>query len=418
MILSLLRTVVSEQQNGWDDHLPATLCAYRSTPHASTGVSPHKMVYGIEMTLPLDLMLGDTGPEQAAKECRYEYVEWINDSLRRAHDHARKTLKTSAKRKRRSYGEPNRVVRFQRGEWVWRAYPRQGGKLRYTNRGPWLVLAKTGPVTYKIQRHPQAEPDIVHVDKLMPYYPDFGEELHSWIEADHPTRYRDQGEQTASPTLQSQLIVVVNIPPQVSGANTDPERMMSPPDSSNSTLESEVKPEANTTQSAETESLPVVLESRLESTAQADPEPCNGLSTILEPEATLLTRPDIAPDPLPADQTEPVVLDDSTEVEETSQNSHPDTGSLETLVGSRSTVPSPRRGTRLGKQPEWYAPVRRLQVLPVDQAQAGPSVWLFPTLGVAVTLSAALPVAPLTLYIANKPTVYYLEYVPDQIYTP
>ncbi len=89
IILSLLRTVISEQQNDWDDHLPASLCAYRSTPHASTGVSPHKMVYGIEMTLPLDLMLGDTGPEQAAKECLYEYVEWITDSLRRAHDRAR-----------------------------------------------------------------------------------------------------------------------------------------------------------------------------------------------------------------------------------------------------------------------------------------------------------------------------------------
>ncbi len=178
-ILSLLRTVVSEQQNDWDDHLPATLCAYRSTPHASTGVSPHKMVYGIEMTLPLDLMLGDTGPEQAAKECRYEHVEWINDSLCRAHDRACKTLRTSAKRQCRSYGEPNRIHRFHPGKWVWRTFPRQGGKLHYANRGPWLVLAKTGPVTYKIQRHPQAEPDIVHVDKFMPHYPDFGEELHS-----------------------------------------------------------------------------------------------------------------------------------------------------------------------------------------------------------------------------------------------
>ena len=80
-ILSLLRSVVSEQQNDWDDHLPATLSAYRSTPHASTGVSPHKMIYLIEMTLPLDLMLGDTRPEQAAKECPYECVEWINDSI-------------------------------------------------------------------------------------------------------------------------------------------------------------------------------------------------------------------------------------------------------------------------------------------------------------------------------------------------
>ncbi len=39
-LLSMLRTVVSEQQNDWDDHLPAALCAYISTPHASTGVSP------------------------------------------------------------------------------------------------------------------------------------------------------------------------------------------------------------------------------------------------------------------------------------------------------------------------------------------------------------------------------------------
>ncbi len=34
-LLSMLRTVVSEQQNDWDDHLPAALYAYRSTPHAT-----------------------------------------------------------------------------------------------------------------------------------------------------------------------------------------------------------------------------------------------------------------------------------------------------------------------------------------------------------------------------------------------
>ncbi len=209
----MLRTVVSEQQNDWDDHLPAALCTYRSTPHASTGVSPHKMVYRVEMTLPLDLMLGDTRPEQPEQECPYEHVEWIKDSLRRAHSRARKTLKTAAKRQSRGYGEPNRIVRFHRGEWVWRAYPRQGGKLRYTNRGPWLVLAKTGPVTYKIQRHPQADPENVHADKLMPYYPDFGEQLYSWIETDCPVHYRDQEIQTSQPILQDRELNIVDITP-------------------------------------------------------------------------------------------------------------------------------------------------------------------------------------------------------------
>ena len=106
----MLRTVLSEQQNDWDDLLPAALCAYGSTPHISTGVSQHKMVYRVEMTPPLDLMLGDTGPEQADRECSYEYVEWIKDSLRRGHNRACKTLKTSAKHRRREYGEPNRIV--------------------------------------------------------------------------------------------------------------------------------------------------------------------------------------------------------------------------------------------------------------------------------------------------------------------
>ncbi len=259
------------------------------------------------------------------------------------------------------------------------------------------MRVKTGPVTYKIQRHPQAKPDIVHVDKLMPYYPDFGEDLHSCIEADHPTRFRDQGEQTASQTLQSQLTVVVDIPPQVAGVNPDPGPMAPPSDPLNPLVEPENAIETNTAESAETGSSPMWLETRLDSTAQADPEPCNRLSVVLEPEATPVARPDIAPSPLPADHTESDAPDDSPEVIVTSQSSHPDLGLIETLVGSQSIVPSPCRGTRPCKQPERYVPVCRLQVLPVDRAQAGPSVFLFPTIGVAVTLSAAHPVTPLTL---------------------
>ncbi len=36
------------------------------------------------------------------------------------------------------------------------------------------VLAKTSPVTYKIQRHARTKPEIVHVEKLLPYQADFG----------------------------------------------------------------------------------------------------------------------------------------------------------------------------------------------------------------------------------------------------
>ncbi len=84
---------------------------------------------------------------------------------------------------------------------------------------------------YKIQCYPQAEPDIVHVDKLMPYYLDFGEELHSWIEMDHPTQYRDRGDQTARPALQTQLTVVGDIHPLISEPTPNPESQEQSPGS-------------------------------------------------------------------------------------------------------------------------------------------------------------------------------------------
>ncbi len=59
--------------------------------------------------------------------------------------------------------------------------------------------------------------------------------------------------------------------------------------------------------------------------------------------------------------------------------------------GSQSLVPLPRRGTRWCKQPERYTPIRRLQVLPVTPARDGSSTWLFPNIGIAVTLSRSLP---------------------------
>ncbi len=60
-LLAMLRAVVSEQQDDWDDYLPAVLSAYRSTLHSSTGLSPYRMVYGVEMTMPIDLVIGEVG---------------------------------------------------------------------------------------------------------------------------------------------------------------------------------------------------------------------------------------------------------------------------------------------------------------------------------------------------------------------
>ena len=139
------------------------------------------MVYRREMTMPIDLVIGEVGRQRPEVHCSVEYVEWLCGSIRDAHTLARANLKKAAKRQKRGYGKDSRDT-CQRGDWVWRVFPPvSGGKLRYKNQGPWLVLAKVSPVTYRIQRHTGAQPEIAYVDKLMPYQPDFGQELESWL---------------------------------------------------------------------------------------------------------------------------------------------------------------------------------------------------------------------------------------------
>ncbi len=183
-----------------------------------------------------------------------------------------------------------------------------------------------------------------------------------------------------------ELTVVVDIPSQTHGSAPDPEPTQQAPDPPNSMLEPDERREANTAESAEAETPLAVMETTLDSTAQADPEPSMGPSVILETEAAQAACPDVVLSLLLADQMDPVPSNDSPEVATTSYSGHPDPGSLKPPVGSRSPTHLPRRGTRPRKQPERHAPVRRLQVFPVKQPQTGPSVWLFPTIGVAVAL--------------------------------
>ncbi len=96
-LLAMLRTVVSEQQDDWDDQLPALLSACRSTPHGNTAVSPYRMLYGVEIAMPLDLVIGDVGREWPDIHCPTEYMEWLRKSIRDPHSIARTNFKKAAK---------------------------------------------------------------------------------------------------------------------------------------------------------------------------------------------------------------------------------------------------------------------------------------------------------------------------------
>ena len=111
-IQDLLSIVVNEERNDWDDHLPFIMMAYRATPQASTGISPNKMFFGSEISLPIDCMyklpLTDTHPI----ECPHEYVLWLQAAMSQAHAHARVSLKKCAARQKHSYNKGIKLLSF------------------------------------------------------------------------------------------------------------------------------------------------------------------------------------------------------------------------------------------------------------------------------------------------------------------
>ena len=55
-LLNMLAKCIDEDQTNWSVELPNVLMAYRSSVHESTGFTPHYLVFGLEISPPLELM--------------------------------------------------------------------------------------------------------------------------------------------------------------------------------------------------------------------------------------------------------------------------------------------------------------------------------------------------------------------------
>lgn len=78
-LLSMLSLFVDENQMNWDRLLPYVMMAYRSSVQASTGFTPYKVLFGQEMVLPVDIVLGVDNMQKF--QSVNEYVTGIAESL-------------------------------------------------------------------------------------------------------------------------------------------------------------------------------------------------------------------------------------------------------------------------------------------------------------------------------------------------
>ena len=184
---SMMNTVAvlidpDNHQKDWDEVLPYALMAYRSSVQESTGESPHMMMYGENITLPVDLYSFPVEPEQD-KDLKTDFGQELRDKLRIAHEQARTSLKKAAERQKRNYDSKGVLsTPYTEGTFVWLHNEiRKKGynpKLQFKWDGPYLVLKKLSDVVYRIQKSPKSKPRVIHFDRLKPYK---GEERESWL---------------------------------------------------------------------------------------------------------------------------------------------------------------------------------------------------------------------------------------------
>jgi hypothetical protein len=180
-IENMLSAFVDKNQKNWDELVPLLMLAYRSSVHESIGISPNEMVFGRQVTLPIDLVLGRTDPERNDIS---DYIRNLSEKIDKVHSFARNNLELNSQNMLREYNAKIQHNPYKSGDLVWVYYPNQNlGLERKLSRhwaGPFKIKEKINDVLYKIQKHPRHRGEIIHHNRLKPYN---GTDIPKWFHA-------------------------------------------------------------------------------------------------------------------------------------------------------------------------------------------------------------------------------------------
>lgn len=141
---NLLRTLPVSKKRDWASCLPQLLFCYNSTPHQTTGESPHFLMFGQEPRLPLDFLLGRV-PEPVAGGV-HDWVHEHQTRLRVAAEGAKERLQMAADRRKANHDMKARDAPLEEGQ---RVYLRD-----LSVRGRHKIHDLWSPVVYQVMKAP------------------------------------------------------------------------------------------------------------------------------------------------------------------------------------------------------------------------------------------------------------------------
>ncbi|KAL0151489.1 hypothetical protein M9458_053275 [Cirrhinus mrigala] len=151
----------------WDLMDPYAVMAYRATKHSSTGFTPNMMLFGREITEPIDLVAGKP-PNDTLTQSIPQYVVQMRERLELAHQVARDVLGQSVERAKKQYDKRAGRTCYKVGDAVWylvkgtKRVKNKISKFLLNYHGPYFILGHLDDLVTKVK--------VVYHDKLKPYH--------------------------------------------------------------------------------------------------------------------------------------------------------------------------------------------------------------------------------------------------------
>ena len=118
---------IDTTQSDWDLQVPMVLMSLRGAPHSTTEVSPARMLFGRELSLPAALVRG-VPPMAPPVPARLQYPAWLQERLRILHHEVRDRVNAVTLRRKERYDVLTSGPQFQPGDLVWLYDPRRRRK--------------------------------------------------------------------------------------------------------------------------------------------------------------------------------------------------------------------------------------------------------------------------------------------------
>ena len=151
---AMIRSLIGEEHDNWDKILPLTLMAYRSSVHETTQQTPHMILFGREMTVPLALTMSEL-PTSLVEQDELEHTWDLREKLAKVHRRAREVTGQAMRRQKLQHDRGAMGHRRDVGDLVWliTKVRRQGraAKFEHKCKGPYTVIDVMADVTYRIE---------------------------------------------------------------------------------------------------------------------------------------------------------------------------------------------------------------------------------------------------------------------------